>query len=57
MSICLGIAAAHGGRIRIDSAPGAGTEVTVVIRADLDGPEAHATDHLFAGPDSILQAA
>jgi PAS domain S-box-containing protein len=57
MAICMGIAAAHGGIIRVDSTLGAGTAVTVVIRADLDGPETDATDSLFAGPNPSLRAA
>jgi PAS domain S-box-containing protein len=38
LAICNGIAAAHGGEIRFQSQQGAGTRVTVRLRADLPGP-------------------
>jgi sigma-B regulation protein RsbU (phosphoserine phosphatase) len=38
LSICRGIASAHGGVIRIDSAPGQGTTIHVRLRADLERP-------------------
>lgn len=38
LSICKAVAAAHGGAIRFESTPGAGTTVTVAVRADLDEP-------------------
>lgn len=38
LAICKGIAAAHGGRLVVESAPGCGTTVTVLLRADLPGP-------------------
>jgi signal transduction histidine kinase len=38
LAICKGIAAAHGGLIRIDSEQGKGTVVTAWLRADLPGP-------------------
>jgi PAS domain S-box-containing protein len=38
LAICKAIAAAHGGAIRFESAAGAGTTVTVALRADLGGP-------------------
>ncbi len=38
LSICRGIAHAHGGRISVDSTVGEGTTFTVRIRADLAGP-------------------
>jgi signal transduction histidine kinase len=41
LSICKAIVAAHGGTMRIESAPGAGTTVTARLRADLDGPAAN----------------
>lgn len=41
LSICKGIAAAHDGRLRVTSAPGAGTTVTAMLRADLHGPAQH----------------
>ncbi len=44
LSICRGIAHAHGGRIRVDSTVGRGTTFTVQIRADLAGPVKPAVD-------------
>ena len=38
LAICRGIASAHGGVIRIDSAPGEGTTIRVRLRADLERP-------------------
>jgi PAS domain S-box-containing protein len=38
LAICKAIAAAHGGTIRFESQAGAGTTVTVALRADLDEP-------------------
>lgn len=38
LAICRGIASAHGGVIRIDSAPGQGTTIHVRLRADLERP-------------------
>ena len=38
LAICHGIAEAHGGRIAFSSAPGRGTTVTALLRADLSGP-------------------
>ena len=38
LAICRGITSAHGGVIRIDSAPGRGTTIHVRLRADLEGP-------------------
>ncbi len=38
LAICRGIASAHGGIIRIDSAPGQGTTIHVRLRADLKQP-------------------
>jgi PAS domain S-box-containing protein len=38
LAICKGIVAAHGGAIRVASAPGEGTTVTVLLRADLSQP-------------------
>jgi signal transduction histidine kinase len=38
LAICRGIVAAHGGRISFASAPGKGTTVTVLLRADLPAP-------------------
>ncbi len=38
LSICRGIAAAHGGRLSVRSEPGAGTSIIVMLRADLDAP-------------------
>jgi signal transduction histidine kinase len=38
LAICKGIAAAHGGAIGVASEPGQGTEITVRLRCDLDGP-------------------
>jgi signal transduction histidine kinase len=44
LAICKGIVAAHGGRISVSSARGAGTTVTAVLRADLDGPARETAD-------------
>jgi light-regulated signal transduction histidine kinase (bacteriophytochrome) len=44
LGICRGIAAAHGGRILIESVQGSGTKVSVRIRADLPGPALASTD-------------
>jgi PAS domain S-box-containing protein len=38
LAICRGIVAAHGGRMSVASAPGRGTTVTVLLRADLSAP-------------------
>ena len=38
LAICRAIASAHGGVIRIDSAPGRGTTIRVRLRADLERP-------------------
>jgi len=38
LAICRGIVAAHGGRISVQTAPGKGTTVTVLLRADLIEP-------------------
>jgi PAS domain S-box-containing protein len=38
LAICKGIVAAHGGRMSVASAPGRGTTVTVLLRADLAAP-------------------
>lgn len=38
ISICKAIAAAHGGTLRVSSAPGAGTRVRARLRADLSAP-------------------
>lgn len=38
LAICKGIAEAHGGSIRFESQPGNGAAVTVLLRADLQGP-------------------
>ena len=38
LSICRGIVAAHGGHISVETSPGNGTMVTVVLRADLAEP-------------------
>jgi PAS domain S-box-containing protein len=38
LAICRGIVAAHGGRMSVASAPGRGTTVTVLLRADLAAP-------------------
>lgn len=39
LAICKGIALAHGGQIKLTTAPGNGTKVTVWLLADLPGPE------------------
>jgi PAS domain S-box-containing protein len=41
LAICKGIVGAHGGRISVASAKGAGTTVTVLLRADLAEPVSH----------------
>jgi signal transduction histidine kinase len=38
LAICKGIVAAHGGTLDLTSAPGAGTSITAMLRADLAGP-------------------
>ncbi len=38
LAICKGIAAAHGGELRVESAPGHGTVITAELRTDLSGP-------------------
>jgi two-component system sensor histidine kinase/response regulator len=38
LAICNAIVAAHGGAVRVDSRPGAGTRMTVLLRRDLSGP-------------------
>jgi signal transduction histidine kinase len=38
LAICKGIVAAHGGRMSVASAPGRGTTITVLLRADLSAP-------------------
>jgi signal transduction histidine kinase len=47
LSICKGIAAAHGGRMSIQSGLGVGTIVTAKLRADLDGPAYEAPEALL----------
>jgi PAS domain S-box-containing protein len=38
LAICSAIVAAHGGTVRVDSRPGEGTRITVLLRPDLPGP-------------------
>jgi signal transduction histidine kinase len=40
LGICKGIAAAHGGYLRIESPAGQGTAISAILRADLPGPAA-----------------
>jgi len=49
VSVCKAIAAAHGGTIHFESKAGAGTTVTVALRADLNEPvrDANATPRLL----------
>lgn len=39
LAICRGIVAAHGGAISVDTAPGQGTSITILMRADLPEPQ------------------
>ena len=48
LAICKGIAAAHAGRIRIETAPGKGTVITVTLRADLPEAETAADDETLS---------
>jgi PAS domain S-box-containing protein len=47
LAICKGIVGAHGGRISVASAKGAGTTVAVLLRADLAEPVSH-------GPGALI---
>jgi signal transduction histidine kinase len=49
LAICKGIAAAHGGYLKIESTVGKGTTVTVSLRADLPGPIASSSEHALLG--------
>jgi two-component system NtrC family sensor kinase len=48
LSICYGIVRDHGGHITVDSVPGAGTTIRVILPARLDDPAVGRTDVLVA---------
>ncbi len=57
LSICKGIAAAHAGRILVESTAGIGTTVRVLIRSDLEAPSEQPADNLFTGSLKLAVAA
>ena len=57
VSICKGIAAAHGGRVEFASEPGSGTTVTVWLRRDLPGPVSDVAAAARAGREDAQRAA
>jgi signal transduction histidine kinase len=57
LAICKGIAAAHGGELRVESVRGRGTAITAEMRTDLEGPADSGGRIVLASPGVLLAEA